>query len=342
MACLRSTTFTLEPSDTRPWAILANCYTLAGSDDNVQGLTLVFFHGTGLCKETWEPTLEEMFATAPRGLIRDAWCMEYPENGDSGVINESRLAGRDLDHWGVRQYVDDAYDFLISKRHHPHAVDFSSRRLVLVGHSIGGTCAVLLHEKEPRLPIVGLVLHEASIAPDSPARQRIFEVLTNYYWTRRDAWSSREEAIKELSAHRAYSGWDPRVLDIHFKHVLCSHPAAKYPSPFNFTGVTTVMTRDMDSAVARAPEPTGAALQALPSVVRRTPTTLVFGDIEDLFPRESKEAQIGLVAFKGSRANVVTVEGVGHMAMQQRPKAFAKALVDSVQRLVKDTSGAKL
>jgi hypothetical protein len=74
----------------------------------------------------------------------------------------------------------------------------------------------LLHERQPRLPIVGLILHEASIAPDSSARQRIFEVLTNYYWTRRDAWPSKKAAIKELSAHRAFSGWDQRVLDIHF------------------------------------------------------------------------------------------------------------------------------
>jgi hypothetical protein len=102
---LHSTTVTLEPSESRPWAILANLYCTAELDPELDqprsdALTLIFFHGTGLCKETWEPTLEGVFGTAPQGLIKDAWCIEYPDNGESGVINEQRLAGRDLDNCG--------------------------------------------------------------------------------------------------------------------------------------------------------------------------------------------------------------------------------------------------
>jgi hypothetical protein len=143
----------------------------------------------------------------------------------------------------VTSYTDAVYAFL-TEGGQQTKIDFKSRHLVLVGHSMGGTCAsvlpslicgygtectfssgyrTLLHEREPRIPFKQVILYEASINPDGPLRQAVGKALTGFLWTRKDTWVSRKAAVKELTASPAFSGWDPKAQELHF---VSSSPAA--------------------------------------------------------------------------------------------------------------------
>ncbi|EIN08525.1 alpha/beta-hydrolase [Punctularia strigosozonata HHB-11173 SS5] len=326
-------TYTLEPSSSRPYAVLANRYWLGDASGSAgpstaYGATFVFMHGTGLCKETWEPAIERLLGTAPSGLIADAWSVENPDHGDSATVNERWVVQQDLDNYSVTSYTDAVHAFLIEGGGKEAQVDFRSRHLVLVGHSMGGTCAALLPEKEPHIPFKHIILYEASINPDGPLRQAVGRALTNFLWTRKDTWPSHKAAVKELTAHPAYKGWDTKAQELHFAHVLKLHPAAKYPPPFTFKGVTTVVSREKENAITRASEPVGASLDALKRIVHQIPTTLIYGELEDLFPKALKKEQASVV--KGSPVRMQYIPGVGHMAMSQKPDLLARALLEAI------------
>ena len=63
--------------------------------DDRKGYTLVLTHGTGFHKETWEPTIERIFATEnakPNGLrIHEAWAIDAPNHGDAAALNADLL-----------------------------------------------------------------------------------------------------------------------------------------------------------------------------------------------------------------------------------------------------------
>lgn len=91
--------FFLDPAPEYPVFITANRYTeahFASHADNPDALTLVFLHSTSFHKETWEPTLSDLFALLRKGgdkapAIREAWVIECPNHGVSGQINKDWL-----------------------------------------------------------------------------------------------------------------------------------------------------------------------------------------------------------------------------------------------------------
>lgn len=57
-------------------------------------LTLIFGHCVGGHKEQWEPTLEHLYDAVSREpdlKIREAWCLDAPDHGDSSIFNDHLL-----------------------------------------------------------------------------------------------------------------------------------------------------------------------------------------------------------------------------------------------------------
>lgn len=82
----------LDPDESYPLYITANCYTPANS--NLVGLTLILLHSTSFHKEAWEPFIEDLFRLVEQSgkpLIREAWVIECPNHGRSAVLNEKLL-----------------------------------------------------------------------------------------------------------------------------------------------------------------------------------------------------------------------------------------------------------
>lgn len=121
--------------------------------------TLVFIHGVACHKELWEPTIQGLFENeaGPGTSIRfrDMWSLDLLNHGDSAILNEEDLRGG-YDICGVHIFMTMDMNLILGHGLVPwedharcvHAflaglgtgvdVDFSRRRLSLVGHSMGG------------------------------------------------------------------------------------------------------------------------------------------------------------------------------------------------------------
>ena len=170
-----SKSYVLDPRPLFPFRIVAKRYWIEEFPDAIDcdtkpredDLTLVFMHGNGAHKEHWEPTIQRLFdnqQTAARRTVRfhDMWSLGMPNQGDSAILNEETLLWRyDICKihifFTVMKIQINSIPFgiyAVSLEHHArgvHAflaglgtgvdVDFSKRRLALVGHSMGGPVA---------------------------------------------------------------------------------------------------------------------------------------------------------------------------------------------------------
>ena len=89
--------YTLPPTPDYPLSIIAKRYWLpnGSNTENPAAQTLIVLHSTSFHKETWEPTLQDLFELVSRSntevLIRDAWAVDCPNHGESGVLNNQAL-----------------------------------------------------------------------------------------------------------------------------------------------------------------------------------------------------------------------------------------------------------
>ena len=107
--------YTLPPTSDYPLYITAKRYWMPNfeiNNDNDAAQTLIVLHSTSFHKETWEPTLQDLFklvlsqqrrrqqqeeenntasATIEGVLIRDAWAIDCPNHGQSAVLNHRVL-----------------------------------------------------------------------------------------------------------------------------------------------------------------------------------------------------------------------------------------------------------
>lgn len=89
---------TYPPRNGYPLHITAKRYWAPEFEANTDGnaLTLIVLHSTSFHKETWEPSLEQLFklASGPgsRVRIREAWALDCPNHGEAGELNERLLA----------------------------------------------------------------------------------------------------------------------------------------------------------------------------------------------------------------------------------------------------------
>lgn len=147
----------LDPDESYSLYVTAKCYTPANS--NLEGMTLVLLHSTSFHKETWEPFIEDLFRLLERSnkaIVREAWVIECPNHGESAVLNETRLLQPEFHNncerktsiiaflnsttfvVTCRKYAEDAHRFLTAHPNTGSGIDFKSRNIVGIGHSLGG------------------------------------------------------------------------------------------------------------------------------------------------------------------------------------------------------------
>ena len=90
--------YTLPPTPDYPLSIVAKRYWLphGSNTENSAAQTLIVLHSTSFHKETWEPTLQDLFdlvqsQSNAEALIRDAWVIDCPNHGESAVLNNQAL-----------------------------------------------------------------------------------------------------------------------------------------------------------------------------------------------------------------------------------------------------------
>ncbi|EIW53569.1 uncharacterized protein TRAVEDRAFT_133959 [Trametes versicolor FP-101664 SS1] len=325
---MENKSYVLDPRPAFPLFVTARQYWSSDcARDDPEALTLVFAHATGYHKEHFEPTLEHLFALlrgSGKVKIRDAWCIDAPNHGEAAKLNEKTLQWGYVPIFPWEEYAR-AVHVLLAGLGTGVDVDFSTRKLVGVGHSMGATGIILSQTYQPALPFVATILVDPMILPatidivaGSP-RNPLLEGAEK----RRDVWPSREEAWAQFSGRPAWKRWDPRVLKLYVEHGLRELPTAEHPDKTE--GVTLTCSKAQEAASFRDRLGRTKAYRYLPHICATMPVHFIWGEIVDSVSEELKQTVMSQGA-QGKYASDQRVRGAGHLIPQMQPEGLANAL----------------
>ncbi|KAI0797268.1 Alpha/beta hydrolase fold-1 [Irpex lacteus] len=328
MAPLEYEAYTLDPRPRYPFQITAKRYWNPShySDDD-DALTLVFAHATGYHKEHWEPTIEDLYdviTEAGRDIkvkIRELWAIDAPNHGDAAVLNEEQLTWGHTPIFDWQEYARSIHAVLTNLGNGIN-VDFRSRKLVGVGHSMGAVSIILADTFMPEIKFSSIILVDPMIYKTGGPILNFIELSAR----RRDVWPSYEEAYKQFSSRAAYNAWDPRVLKIYVQQGLRDLPSAEYPDK---QGVTLKCTKPQELACCRDTIGKARTWAYLPHICSRLPVHFIFGAINDSVSRETQDDML-VNGARGRQASVVRVPGAGHLIVQTKPRALAEKIYEAL------------
>ncbi|KAG6843980.1 hypothetical protein H0H87_010989, partial [Tephrocybe sp. NHM501043] len=196
-----------SPRDGCPLITTAKRYWLPELTANAEdptALTLVLLHSTSFHKETWEPSLERLLLLSvqegSRVKIREAWALDCPNHGEAGHLNEPLLNEPAFrNNFSCEKYALAAHRFLSDAPYHDAGIDFRTRNLVGIGHSLGGNAMLILQHIEPLIAFQSLIIVEPLISPAGPTHlNKLRSILVKGAHERRDVWPDRAQAMVAL------------------------------------------------------------------------------------------------------------------------------------------------
>ncbi|KAI0061134.1 alpha/beta-hydrolase [Artomyces pyxidatus] len=320
---LHSQSYVFDPRPHSPLLVSVKRYWVPRLESKDPGaLTLVLMHGVSFHNEQWEPLLEDLYrimATTDLEVpIRDVWAIEAPTHGESAVLNDAVLHPQAAQSFSSYREYKNAVHLVLSGQGKGIDVDFKTRDLIGVGHSMGCVPLLMSRTLKPTIPWKGAILVEPVIM------HPVYDLQLEYSYAararrRHDVWRSREEARKAFR-EKALRTWDPRVIDVYVRYGLRDLPTAHYPDK---TGVTLKCRTALEIAAYCEPEDRLAAPRQLSSFCANIPTHAIFGSIEDAVPVRNRDFIINEVADRKFRT-VKIVEGAGHLCVQENPEGVAE------------------
>ncbi|EJD39411.1 hypothetical protein AURDEDRAFT_171604 [Auricularia subglabra TFB-10046 SS5] len=206
-------------------------------------VTLVCAHASGLHKETFDETLRHLLASGSPGgrVINEVWALDAVAQGESGRMNAGALP--DIYDW--TDNVRDILNFIVAylpaspgralpsvlprvsdpEIDHRNIYGLSERKLVALGHSMGGACMALAVSELPSL-FDSLVLVDPFMA--APAHQdAVYTTRVSGALRRRDGWPSRARAAASLARTPFFGKWHPAALHSYVSHALYDSPSGE-------------------------------------------------------------------------------------------------------------------
>ncbi|KAI0365456.1 alpha/beta-hydrolase [Pilatotrama ljubarskyi] len=292
-------------------------------------LSLLFLHCVTSHKETWIPTIEELFRLqnmTPNNVftIVEAWSMDAPSHGRSAILNEAILMTLPEATSG-RQWAKGVQSLLKS------GFMAGNCDVVGIGHSAGATILIQSVSGYPldRLPYSSMVLIEPGMpTPELLKKAReenapLIRVI-GFAKARKDLWPSRAAAREWLATRIPWRRWDQHVLDLFIEHALRDLPTMAYPD--KTSGVTFALTRKDEAHGYTHYEDGFEALEILTKLCTGTllPVHAIFGEVLDMLPAELHRS----VASEDGRKmrSIVRIAGAGHLAVQENPRGVALAI----------------
>jgi len=323
--------YTFDPRPRFPFLITMKRY--PNLDDDQSGFTLVLAHGTGFHKEIWESIIERIFLEnkKPGGLlIRDAWAIDAPNHGDAATLNMALLKTGAYDFTFSWENYSRAINLVLAGqgiltdgKNRPIKLDFASKRLIGIGHSMGAVSLILAHAFYPVVEFDSLVFVEPMLFTARHFKARGHGLkLHDLALARRDFWESKEEARSSLSA-KGMKAWDKRMMELFVEFGLRK---TTEEDPFDRPGVTLKCTKVQESATFKDWASQVLAFDFLESLCSSTPVHVVWGAIDDYISAPVKE-DIHKNAFKGKAASIQRIANCGHLAPLVRPDDVANAIL---------------
>ncbi|KAI0320403.1 Alpha/beta hydrolase fold-1 [Amylostereum chailletii] len=334
MPALQSETFTFDARPHYPLLIPVTRYwneSLHSQD--ADALTFVLAHGTSFHNEHWEPVLEGLYDLLATSMsigtkipnIREAWAIGCPNHGEGAVLNEETLKEGYSPIFSWDEYGT-AIHLVLAGRGKGVDVDFSTRNLVALGHSMGAIALILARTHAPVIRWSKAILIEPMFVHPK-FYPRVDAILRLSAPKRRDVWSSREEA-RQAFLSKSFKSWDPRLVDIYAKHGLRDLPTATYPDA---TGVTLKCTKAQEAAAYSDVHGRMTAQRYLPTFCTDVPTHAIFGAVPDILPSENRDFLVKDFA-QNKFASVSLVEKAGHLAAHNNPDGVAERIYEALMK----------
>jgi len=323
--------------DPRPWynlKVTAKRYWRPQDDAFTQdpdALTLILTHGAGFHKEQWEPTMDDLYKLLDHRSngsikIREIWSIDCPNHGDAAVLNEEELEWGYSHVFGWDEYARAVHAFLTG-RGKGIPVDFSTRKLVGIGHSIGAVALILSTTYLPSITYSSLILVDPTMFPKPPSGSDPM-YLANNAEQRRDIWPSRPEALHSLQSRSSFKKWDPRVLQIFVECGMRDLPTPIYPD--HAQGVTLKCPKSHEAGCYRDAAANIRALGYLKTLCELVPVHIMYGAIDDYLPPQVKSYVI-TAGTQGKHASFTRVPNAGHLIPQVQPMGLALAIHAALQ-----------
>lgn len=327
---IESRSYVFDPRPNYPFLITAKRYWRPESPftNSSDALTLIFAHGTGFHKEQWEPTMDDLWTILGDNksfvAVREMWSIDAPNHGDAAILNEFTLKQGYSSTFGWEEYARALFMFLTGFGTGVD-VDFSTRKLTGIGHSMGAVSLALSLGYSPHLKFENLILCEPMVVNPTffPKRNLLLEVTTK----RKDIWSSQEEAY-ELLNRRPWQQWDPRVFRKFINEGLRPLPTAEYPDRND--GVTLKCTRIQECACYRDEIGPRRVYDALKFIAKRLRLHLIYGSIHDAIPYEMKMDLVNNSIEERNLASLSYIENAGHLVVQTHPAILAQKIFDAL------------
>ncbi|KAK7056620.1 hypothetical protein VNI00_002337 [Paramarasmius palmivorus] len=341
------------PDSSYPLHLTAKRYFLP-DDSDPSGWTLFLLHATSSHKESWEPTIQKIFELYSKNKrkqkqgtkLREIWSLDCPNHGESGQLNERILQE-------PKWYLNFSCDKYAQAVHHfltTGPVDFSARKLIGIGHSLGGNAISLVQSlASPSLKdaFKSLIIIEPMLSPAGPEHlKKLRLLLIKGAYERRDVWPDRDTAMLTLKKRDRTKKWDPRILDVFivsgigFRGVLSdnsirfkAHGIRPHPGSFHkenpYPGVTLACTRDQEAAMYRDPDGATKPVEPLTQACKEKPVHLILAGVHDFMPKRTQEA---LLDPKSGRtfASVTIMPGVGHLVPLEVPDRLGEVIFDAL------------
>ncbi|KIK68239.1 hypothetical protein GYMLUDRAFT_709378 [Collybiopsis luxurians FD-317 M1] len=362
---LLSQTYTFDPRPYYPLVSTVKRYWRPIFEEP-DGLTLVFAHAAGFHKEIWEPTIDDLLQIIDQAYsmdagsktkirIRELWTIDAPNCGDAALLNEEMLK------WGYevfpfQEYARSIHAFLTGQGRthtgynlHTSSIvpntDFTSRKLVGIGHSMGGSSFLLsLDFFSPIERLFTSIILIEPVAINKQATLSMTDIFSKAARSRKDRWPSREDAHNMIRASaRLGKYWDERVLRIYVNQGLRPLPTLEYPDLKD--GVTLKCTRKQETAIYLGLSiGSSVVFRGISTYASRVRIHLVYGKVDDVLPLATKSE----MAQKDSRgqpnlASFGFMEGAGHYAPHSHPRELAERILQMLDSDVESQNlGTKL
>ncbi|KAF4563902.1 hypothetical protein EYR36_003146 [Pleurotus pulmonarius] len=286
------------------------------SDLAENALTLLFVHGVGYHKESWEPCIEVIFqhftndTRSEPTKIREAWAIDWQDHGDAALLNRQALRARG------DQEPDElaaALSTFVTSCH------VKGHTLVGIAYSLGSAGLLLSADNGMRAtqPYRSLVLIDPIVLTkelyyNDLEYQATSKFLIKGAKTRRDAWPSKDAALTWFSKRFPWSGWDTRVLRSFVEHGLEQTP----------NGVRLKCDKQHEVSSYSPSEGIFEAAKVFSRVCHDVPIHVIWGETPDLTSRDMRAA-LSDASQVGVAASVSVVPETGHMVLLQQPDAVA-------------------
>ena len=257
---------------------------------------LYFSHATGLCKEAWAATIDEL-GLAGGEIV--AW--DFPAHGSGPP------ADHPIDWWNLARF---ALDQVITQ---PGAGDAHKTR-VGVGHSMGAAALVMAEILAPGT-FDRLVLVEPIVFPGPTEPMRDVSI-ARAARRRRNAFESRDAAFDNFMSKAVFSAWDPRAMEGYVKgglrvegdHFVLSCKPSDEAEVFEMAGA--------HGAFERLGE-----VQAPVHIVAGTSSSTHPSDVVDLLVSQFQQAESTIIA------------DTGHFVPMEKPAELAEIILREMAAL---------